>query len=718
MRLRQGVALFIVALVFSACTLRRPEITLTLVSIDTRTPEATAIRELPTRTRVLRDQPTPTKNFTLTVTPAPSQSATAKPSDTDSPTASDTPTSTSTATAVVTEKPTATNTSAPTRKPSPTRILPRTATSTATATESQLTSEPQSVEETAPTTTVSAAATSLDLFPPTFTPLPTLNQTEIAALLATPRPRPTLPATWTAVPTLLPTNTIAAPPAQATAPVLIASPNVGPFLLSTPILSTPQWQYGGATLTPSPTATLFQPTVAVRPELLRPPIPPPVAQPTTFNTIGASAYLYNVGQWQVFTFENLQLQGGVKLFLPNPTAPDSFLRTDYRGQLLYKPKGVAQEGEMTYSPYFPGYSVPSIEENKNRIVELDWSADGERFSFRIDPPQGLDNSNAGVWFWQPYIDPVHGATYQLIRDCAAENYRPCDFVTPSSAKYWKTIGVQWSPVSGRNTVLLTLHLPEEGRNALAIAQAELDPKYADNAPPFVRYDYGYWNPAGQGITVSGRRPDGLVIIGEVNNDLSGERVIFNASSWGLWLRDAVSLPTGGYRALGRPGTPGSGPLALYDGEGNQLSAFIGNAAPEEVRWYPDRSAVVLTVEGRQYTVQVAGAAVTDSSNLANNPQFSRDTFGPGQIPSAVVIGNEYYPGQQLRTIVGSLNVRQSPSTSSQVISWLVAGDYVAIIAGPYENEGYRWWQVQTARNVVGWIAGTIGGNPTIRSPFY
>ena len=206
-----------------------------------------------------------------------------------------------------------------------------------------------------------------------------------------------------------------------------------------------------------------------------------------------------------------------------------------------------------------------------------------------------------------------------------------------------------------------------------------------------------------------------MIIGAVNNDLSGEQVILDASARGLWVRDAVRRPNGQYVALGRPGGPGSGPLALYDGNGNQLTGFIGDAAPEAVRWYPIRSLVVVTIRGRQYTVQVEGGGIIDSTDLLNNPHFSASGFGSSTIPSAVVAGSEYYPGQQLRTIVPYLNVRQAPTSSSGVLSQLVEGDHVAILAGPYQNEGYRWWQVQTASNIIGWIAGTIAGNPTISS---
>ena len=205
-----------------------------------------------------------------------------------------------------------------------------------------------------------------------------------------------------------------------------------------------------------------------------------------------------------------------------------------------------------------------------------------------------------------------------------------------------------------------------------------------------------------------------MIIGEVNNDLSGERLILDASARGLWVRDAVRRPNGQYVALGRQGGPGSGPLAVYDSNGNQLSGFIGDAAPEAVRWYPNRSLVVVTVRGRQYTVQVEGGGIIDSTDLLNNPQFSASGFGSSTIPSGVIPGSEYYPGQQLR-MRQELNIRRDPTTDSPIIGGLATGDYVAILAGPHRDIRYEWWKVQTASNVVGWIAGKIDGNPTVSS---
>ncbi len=427
-------------------------------------------------------------------------------------------------------------------------------------------------------------------------------------------------------------------------------------------------------------------------------------------------YTFDVAPSQTFTFQNIRLGGGVRLFLPNPVDSNSWLRTDHTGMLRYRPIGVAQEGVMSYSPFFEGFGVSSIDQNKNRIVELDWSADGRQFSFRIAPPPGTNTANAGVWFWQPEGNLATDPTYPIIRDCPHEGFGSCQRINRvGPVWHWTTRAVSWSPIAGSNAVLLTLRLPDEGRNALAIARAVRNPDVGNQQPNFIRYDYGHWNLNGQGIVVSGRRPDGRVIIGEVNNDLTGERVILDGSALGLWLRDAARHPNGQYFALGRPGAPGSGPVALYNQSGNRISNFIGEAAPEDVRWFPNRSQVVVSVRGKQYTVQVVGGSITDATGRLSNPQFSQSEFGSSSIPSGVLQGSAYYPGQQLR-MTQTLNVRGGPSTGNPIVGRLERGDYIAILAGPHRESRYEWWQVQTAGNIVGWIAGKIDGAPTIRSP--
>ena len=779
MRIRAGLAVLIVALFASACTLRRPDVTLTLAPIETGRPEATDVTEAPTAddTATLTSRPTATVPSTLTLTststatvtatastsptatdvdePTVTSTLTARASDTVAPSDTEQPTATKTATATDTSGPTATPSETATLTATPTPLSadaarasatdPPTATHSATPTATHSatptathsatpTAQPRPVpptetalptetpieteepvtlglaEETAPTATSDLDVILQRAFEPTFTALPTVDETEVARLLATPPPRPTAPATWTAAPTVqLPD---AAPgPATQTTPLDSPTPDVA--FNPTPSDATPPPEVGLRERPPTASPTRFQPTVAVQPDLIQPTIAlAPFA--STFNVDSAPAYQYNVGPGQPFNFENIQLGDGVRLFLPNPVASDSWIRTDHTGLLRYRPIGAAQEGVMSTSPFFAGFRVASIDENKNRVVELDWSADGRQFSFRIAPPSGTDSANAGVWFWQPVNETQYDPTYPIIRDCPNEGYHSCSFVHASNARLWQTRAVAWSPISGSNTILLTAELPDEGRNALAIAQAvrEQGPHQASRAPQFVRYDYGHWNPNGQGIIVSGRRPDGRIVIAEVESDLSGERVILDGSARGLWLRDAVRRPTGQIVALGRPGGPGSGPLALYDQFGTQISGFIAHAAPEDVRWSPDRSIVVVSVQGRQYAVGVEGGSVTDATDQLSDPQFDAGGIEAATIPTGVIEGAEYLPGQQLR-MARNMNIRQDPSTNSPVIGRMETGDYVAILAGPYRESRYEWWRVQTASFVVGWIAAKIDGNPTV-----
>lgn len=725
MRVRASLALLIVASFASACTLRRPDVTLTLAPIETVRPEATDATEAPTtaETAAYTQTSTASVTFTRTATSTAMVTATATATDTDEPTVTSKPTATATLTATytplaadaarasATEPPTATNTSTPTAQPTP---LPSTETALPTETliQTEQPSPPQRTEEVAPTATGDDDVIFQRAFEPTLTALPTLDDTAVARLLATRPPRPTLPATWTAAPTVqLPD---AAPgPATETTPVSSPTPPVADAFNPTPSDSTPPAAVGVRDRPPTATATRFQPTVAVQPGLIQPTIALESIA-STFNVSSAPVYQYSVGPGQLFAFQNIQLNDGVRLFLPNPVDSESWIRTDHYGVLRYKPIGASQEGVMSASPFFAGFRVPSIDENKNRIVELDWSADGQQFSFRIAPPSGTDTANAGVWFWQPRNETQYDPTYPIIRDCPNAGYHSCSFVHPSNARLWQTRAVSWSPIRGSNTVLLTVELPDERRNALAIAQAvrEQAPHQASRAPHFLRYDYGHWNLDGRGIIVSGRRPDGRVIIGEVNDDLTGERVVLDGTARGLWLRDAARRPNGQIVALGRPGAPGSGPVALYDQFGTQISAFIGHAPPEDVRWQPDRRMVVVSVQGRQYAVAVDGGRVTDATDQLSDPQFSASGFGSSAIPAGVIAGAEYLPGQQLR-LARNMNIRQEPSTNSPVIGGLETGDYVAILSGPRRESRYEWWRVQTADYIVGWIAAKIDGSPTV-----
>ena len=499
--------------------------------------------------------------------------------------------------------------------------------------------------------------------------------------------------TWTAAPTALPTARIET---------------------ATPAPETGRPPGFGATATPSATPTRFQPTVALRRELIVEEIPPPRVQLNSLMRAAAGVYEYDLGAGASFDFGGRAIAGDVVLFAPNPALADSFLLTDAQGMPRYKLPGQAAERPVTDSPYFDGYAAASSETNKNRVVEIDWSADGSAFSFRIDPPPGQDNANAGLWFWQPNRELQTDPTYTVFRDCPDASYISCSLVRASNASLWQTLDVAWSPVPGSKAILLRVDLPAESRSALAIVEARRDAHYASQAPNFVRYDYGHWSVSGQEIIVSGRDPHGRVIIAAVDARLGDERRLFDASGSRLWLQDAARMPDGRVVGFGRSAASHpNAPLAMYDSNGRPISGVIGDAAPQNIRWYPDRSAAVLSVGGGQFTVQVAGGHISDSANLARQPVFS-DFGSSAPIPSAVIHGSRYRAGQQLRARV-SLNVRAGPSTGAQIVGGLFSGDYLAIIAGPYAKDGISWWKAQTANDIVGWVAGEINGAATFVS---
>ena len=65
--------------------------------------------------------------------------------------------------------------------------------------------------------------------------------------------------------------------------------------------------------------------------------------------------------------------------------------------------------------------------------------------------------------------------------------------------------------------------------------------------------------------------------------------------------------------------------------------------------------------------------------------------------------------------VQELNIRVAPGINSPIARNypLATGEYVVILAGPVDMDGARWWQVQTADGVIGWVAGAINGAPTL-----
>lgn len=413
----------------------------------------------------------------------------------------------------------------------------------------------------------------------------------------------------------------------------------------------------------------------------------------------------------------IALTGDALYVAYNPIDPTHYARIDHFGILHYAPLNTP-EGVYSFAPSFDGFSAPSLQENKLRMVETQWSPNGQMLAFHV--ASGDSAANDGIWFWQPARDMGTDPSYHLLRDCPPG----CDMVTRVNAEQWHSLSFDWS--SDNQAILVRLDLPLEKRHGLAIVQAVRDPATSQSrtGPNVLRYDYGHWTSDGQRVVVSGAGTDGRVVFGVVGRD-GGNAVLTAASSVGLaWVQDAVEQPgTGQIVMLGSTAGAGSA-LRLYDASGKALSEAIGSGAPSQVSWSPDRSAVLVVVgddsAARYYLAHVSGG-VTDITNPIGSTRAVNwvPTMPKGAklmtpaIPTGVVEGSSYSAGQQLRVVSDQLDVYDQPKLSGGILGVVKRASYVAILAGPVNDGAIIWWRVQTASGLVGWIGGQINGVVTL-----
>jgi hypothetical protein len=280
---------------------------------------------------------------------------------------------------------------------------------------------------------------------------------------------------------------------------------------------------------------------------------------------------------------------------------------------------------------------------------------------------------------------------------------------------------EWNNAS--NNILITLFLPDEGRYAFTSVGLNNDPS---RLPPVYRYDYGSWSWDGTRALASGGGEDGRVGLRWVDPVSGSVELIFDSGARGLWLQDAVERPDGQIVALGSFAGAQS-PMSLYDSTGKALTTQIGSAPPTRAAWSPDRSAVLVEVDDgimlhyyvagvdgsvREITASVAGALAIEWVGGVLPPSSDQPAQAvPTLVPTPVVqsqYGLNVNEAVQVISPAG-VNLRSAPSTDAPIITLLQAFEYVVIVAGPVQNEGIIWWQVQTATNLIGWVAESVNG---------
>jgi hypothetical protein len=543
---------------------------------------------------------------------------------------------------------------------------------------------------------------------PTLTPRPpatatrTLSPDELAEQI-------TQPPTFTAVPPSSPTRTLAATldstPTFITAEATISDLGI---ITATPIPATTTPE--GPTVTP--TLPSF-PTVAPIDNL--PPTLEFAPRAPTLVSINTQTRAFALSTSGGFSSGGFSLLGDATLFERNPADPSQYAVTNSAGSLFVTGVGGAGAQRIDISP-FSRFEPLSRAENNAFVADIAWSPDGRYLAFLVDADQLLSD---GVWFFDPGgSDPL-----QLLIDCHQRGFVGCQNVNnPVDPDLWESLQIVWSPSS--DAILVRMFIPSEGRTGLVVLPVTFAERARDTRPPVLRYEFGSWERSGQRILVSGSSPDGSVFVAWLNRDGSLSEMVFDARAVGLWMGYANQSSGGEIYALGAPGGPGSG-LSIYNMQGQALTGTIGSGQPQRVEWSPDGRGVYVEVGGRQYvafvtgevrdiTGSVAGARAVNWVSGILPPSEETGTSGAAPLPSGVIAGSQYQPGEQRRVYSDQLNVRTGPGYSYDFArGFLVTGEYVRILAGPVEAEGATWWQVQTADGSIGWVAGAINGVSTL-----
>lgn len=179
--------------------------------------------------------------------------------------------------------------------------------------------------------------------------------------------------------------------------------------------------------------------------------------------------------------------------------------------------------------------------------------------------------------------------------------------------------------------------------------------------------------------------------------------------------------------------------------GDMIFAVLeGPACADDLTWYKvDYNGIIgWTVEGAgdEYFLEPLEADMTPTplptststptSTPIPSPTLSptptvylsptpRPTLVPSATPTPIpVLVNPFadpqYPVQNMlkigadvltnSTLGDQVQVRQQPGLGGAELIKLPAGEQLGIIDGPVEMDGYRWWQIERADGVVGWIA--------------
>jgi len=146
-------------------------------------------------------------------------------------------------------------------------------------------------------------------------------------------------------------------------------------------------------------------------------------------------------------------------------------------------------------------------------------------------------------------------------------------------------------------------------------------------------------------------------------------------------------------------------------------AITRNAAPGQILAVATRPEIdIIPLNGGLPYKLVGGGRFTIARGLFIAQPVSVVLGGTAPEPGSTAPNLAVGMTVTVTTKEGSMNLRDTASTSGKIKGFLPKGTKVVITGGPISAEGYRWWQVKAPSGNEGWVADQIvDGSDTINT---